>query len=147
MLNSLLLFGGSFGKNKKIARIISLLLIVNLLVVQLGQVSLVFTLYNLAIMVGITYFVRKISNKKVNAVMSVISILMWSVLIDVVSYFIFPLAGNTNILQYVFNGIIFNAKYVFVNTIAYVTIETISYVINKIRVSNVKVNNEVLTTN
>lgn len=147
MLNSLLLFGGSFGKNKKIARIISLLLIVNLLVVQLGQVSLVFTLYNLAIMVGITYFVRKISNKKVNAVMSIISILMWSVLIDVVSYFIFPLAGNTNILQYVFNGIIFNAKYVFVNTIAYVTIETISYVINKIRVSNVKVNNEVLTTN
>lgn len=147
MLNSLLLFGGSFGKNKNVARIISLILIVNLLVIQLGKVSLVFTLFNLAIMAGVTYCVRKISNKRVNAVMSIMSILIWSVLIDIISYFIFPLAGNTNILQYVFNGLVFNAKYVFVNAIAYVTIETISYVINKIRVSNVSVNNEVLTTN
>lgn len=147
MLNSLLLFGGSFGKNKKVARLISIILILNLIFVQVGQVKVLFSLFNIAIMAGITYFVRKISDKRVNAFMSIMSILIWSILIDVVSYFIFPLAGNLNILQYVFNGILFNARYVLVNALVFAVVEVISYVINKVTVNKVSTASSVVTSN
>lgn len=147
MLNSLLLFGGSFGKNKKVAKLISIILILNLIFVQVGQVKVLFSLFNIAIMAGITYFVRNISDKRVNAVMSIMSILIWSILIDVVSYFIFPLAGNLNILQYVFNGILFNARYVLVNALVFAVVEVISYVINKVTVNKVSTASSVVTSN
>lgn len=127
MLNSLLLFGGSFGKNKKISKLISLILIINLLIVQLGKVNILFTIFNISIMFCLTYFIRNISNQKVNAITSVLSILIWSILIDLVSYYFFPFFNNVSILQYLINGLLFNLRYVFVNIGILFAVEIISY--------------------
>ena len=146
MLNSLLLFGGSFGKNKKISKLISLILIINLLIVQLGKVNLFFTIFNISIMFCLTYFIRNISNQKVNAITSVLSILIWSILIDLVSYYIFPFSNNLNILQYIMNGILFNIRYAFINCSILFVLEVLSYSKNKIKnvSSNVKVINKII---
>ena len=145
MLNSLLLFGGSFGKNEKISKLISVVLIINLLIVQLGKVNLIFTIFNVFIMFGLTFIIRKISNKKINAIMSVLSILIWSILIDFVSYYIFPISNNASILQYLINGIIFNIRFVFANTGVLFVIGLLSYFKNKIKniSSNIKVINKI----
>ena len=146
MLNSLLLFGGSFGKNKNISKLILLVLIINLLIVQLGKVNLLFTIFNVCIMFGLTHIIRNISNKKVNAILSVLSILIWSILIDLVSYYIFPFSNNLSILQYIINGLLFNMKYVFVNCSVLFVMEVLSYFKNKIKniSSNVKVINKIV---
>ena len=147
MLNSLLLFGGSYNKNKKVSYAISLVLILNLLIVQFGQVNMLFTMINIAIMIGLTYGIRKITNKKVNAVMSVLSILVWSVLIDLVSYYMFPFAGNANIISYILNGIIFNLRFVFLNACVLVFVELVTYLFNRVVNKNKVVKNNVEIVN
>lgn len=142
MLNSLLLFGASLGKNKKISKLISLILIINLLIVQLGKVNIYFTIFNISIMFGLTYIIRNISNKKANAITSVLSVLIWSILIDSVSYYIFPFSNNLSILQYIMNGILFNIRYAFINCSVLFVLEVLSYFKNKIK--NVSSNVEVI---
>jgi len=116
MLNSLLIFGSSYNKSKKISILSFILMIANVLFVQYGKMGINFVLINLLLMSVITVGIRLISNNKINSTLSVLSILIWSVCIDIVSYFMYSkFAGGLSLPVYVLNGILFNIRYVFFN--------------------------------
>ena len=67
--------------------------------------------------------------KKINAILSIFSILIWSVTIDLICYLLFPsMTANQNILEYILQGILFNGKYVFTNTLVIGGISMVSFV-------------------
>ena len=116
MLNSLLIFGSSYNKSKKISILSFLLMIANVLFIQYGKMGIEFVLINLLLMSIITFGIRLISNSKINAAMSVLSILIWSMCIDIVCYFMYSkFTGGLSLPMYVLNGILFNLRYVFFN--------------------------------
>ena len=116
MLNSLLIFGSAYNKSKKISMLSFLLMIANVLFVQYGKMGIKFIIINLLLMTTITFSIRLISNRKVNSTLSVLSILIWSICIDIVTYFMYSkFAGGLSLPVYVLNGILFNLRYVFFN--------------------------------
>ena len=132
MLNSLLIFGSSYNKSKKISILSFLLMIVNVLFVQYGKMGIEFVLINLLLMTTITFGIRLISNNKVNATLSVLSILIWSICIDIVCYFMYSkFAGGLSLPMYVLNGILFNIRYVFFNASVLCGIKVIEKIVNK----------------
>lgn len=136
MLNSLLIFGSSYNKSKKIALVSYLFMIVNLLFVQYGKMGINFVITNLLLMSVITFAIRKINNSKVNAVASVLSILIWSVCVDIITYFMYTkFAGRLSLPMYVLNGILFNIRYVFFNAAVLCGIKTIEILADKIKVN------------
>ncbi len=48
---------------------------------------------------------------------AIFSIIFYSVLIDVLCFFIFPVKGSYNIFNYIANGIIFNSPHVLINAV------------------------------
>ena len=135
MLNSLLIFGSSYNKSKKISILSFLLMIANVLFVQYGKMGINFVLINLLLMTTITFGIRLISNNKVNATLSVLSILIWSVCIDIVTYFMYSkFAGGLSLPMYVLNGILFNIRYVFFNAAVLCGIKCIEVIAKKVQV-------------
>lgn len=135
MLNSLLIFGSSYNKSKKISILSFALMIVNVLFVQYGKMGIDFVLINLLLMAVITLGIRLISNNKVNATLSVLSILIWSMCIDIVTYFMYSkFAGGLSLPVYVLNGILFNIRYVFVNAAVLCGIISIEKLVDKMKV-------------
>lgn len=135
MLNSLLIFGSSYNKSKKISILSFALMIVNVLFVQYGKMGIDFVLINLLLMAVITLGIRLISNNKVNATLSVLSILIWSMYIDIVTYFMYSkFAGGLSLPVYVLNGILFNIRYVFVNAAVLCGIISIEKLVDKMKV-------------
>ncbi|NCC71097.1 hypothetical protein EOM09_05950 [bacterium] len=67
---------------------------------------------------------------------SVFSILVWSVLVDVVCYFAFPsmIFGQT-IFTYILNGILFNFKYVFYNILYLFLLEVTPLLMSKLKLN------------
>lgn len=73
----------------------------------------------------ICYFTSK-TIPKLNLLLSAISILLYSVIIDIICYFLYSeFSMGQNLIFYIINGVIFNCKYVVVNMI-------ILYLVNKI---------------
>lgn len=133
MLNSLLIFGSSYNKSKKISILSFILMIVNVLFVQYGKMGINFVLINLLLMSVITVGIRLIINNKVNATLSVLSILIWSICIDIVTYFMYSkFAGGLSLPTYVLNGILFNIRYVFLNASVLCGIKGIELMARKI---------------
>lgn len=128
MISSLLLFVSSLVKNKTVSVLLSTLLIINLARVQMWKVNNAFFLINMLVFLFIIAVAQRIKNRKVNAGISITSILIWSIIIDVICYFMFPkfVMGQT-IFQYVWQGIIFNYKYVFVNAAIYGVIKAVEH--------------------
>ena len=128
MLSSLFLFGSSLVKNKTVSVLLSTLLIINLARVQMWKVNNTFFFINMLVFLFIIAFAQKIKNEKVNAGISITSILIWSIIIDVICYFMFPkfVMGQT-IFQYVWQGILYNYKYVFVNAAIYGVVKVIEH--------------------
>ena len=132
MLNSLLIFGSSYNKSKKISILSFLFMIANVLFVQYGKMGIEFVIINLLLMTTITFGIRLISNNKVNATMSVLSILIWSICIDIVTYFMYSkFAGGLLLPMYVLNGILFNIRYVFFNAAVLCGIKVIEKLVDK----------------
>ena len=132
MLNSLLIFSSSYNKSKKISILSFLLMIANVLFVQYGKMGIKFVLINLLLMTTITFGIRLISNNKVNAAMSVLSILIWSMCIDIVCYFMYSkFTGGLSLSMYVLNGIMFNIRYVFMNAAVLCGIKAIEKIVGK----------------
>ena len=132
MLNSLLIFGSSYNKSKKISILSFLAMIVNVLFVQYGKMGIEFVLINLLLMSVITVGIRLISKSKVNVTMSVFSILIWSACIDIVCYFMYSkFTGGLTLPMYVLNGILFNIRYVFMNAAVLCGIKVIEKLVEK----------------
>lgn len=86
---------------------------------------------------GIVFIAGKmIKGKYLKNIYSVLSILLWSGVIDVVSYFMYPeFSVGQNIFTYVINGMLFNYKYVFFNLSALIILYLIEMIYVKIKLN------------
>lgn len=125
MINSLFMLGGAYNKDKKISIIFIAGWILYMLVNHNYSLGCVFPIINTIVLLVVTISINMIKNRKVNTILSILSILIWSIIIDIICFFVYP--TNENIFIYVFQGIIFNYKYVFTNIFAMVTINLIIY--------------------
>ena len=125
MINSLLMLGGS--SNKNISKIFIVVWIAYMLFGSNLSSGITFPIVNAITFLTITLLISKIKNKSVNAVLSITSILIWSVIIDIICYYLYPtMSSNITLIQYVFNGILFNYKYVFTNILALSLVKILS---------------------
>ena len=125
MINSLLMLGGS--SNKNISKIFIVVWIAYMLFGSNLSLGITFPIVNAITFLTITLLISKIKNKSVNAVLSITSILIWSVIIDIICYYLYPtMSSNITLIQYVFNGILFNYKYVFTNILALSLVKILS---------------------
>ena len=119
MINSLFMLGSSYNKNRKVSVLFLILWISNMVINYNFSLGIVFPIINASIVILISIVINRIKSKKLNTVLSVLSILIWSIVIDIICYFMFPvMRANQNIIQYIFQGILFNYKYVFINIFA-----------------------------
>lgn len=133
MINSLFMLGSSYNKNRKVSIAFMMGWIIYMIIRQayLG----IFPIVNAIVFLIISVSINLIKNKKANTILSIFSILIWSVIIDVICYYIYPLySTDQNIFGYVWQGILFNYKYIFSNTVAICAIYGLDIVIKKIEI-------------
>lgn len=131
MLNSLFMLGSSFNKNRKVSLAFMIGWIVYVVINQLYLGW--FAIVNAITFLVITVSINLVKNKKLNTMLSIFSILIWSITIDIICYYMYPLFTiNQNIFEYIWQGIVFNYKYIFSNIIAVYSIYLLDLVIDKI---------------
>ena len=125
MINSLLMLGGS--SNKKISKVFIVTWLAYMVFGSNLSLGLTFPIINGITFLAITLLISKIKNNKANAVLSITSILIWSVTIDIICYYLYPtMSSNITLINYIFNGILFNYKYIFTNVLALSLIKGLS---------------------
>jgi hypothetical protein len=139
MLNSILLCGSSYNKYKKVSFVLFAIMILRLLYIQTNQVIDLFTITNVIILAGVPLLINRVKNENVKKVLSILSILIWSVMIDIISFYMLPqLAGGATLFTYILRGIAFNSKYLISNIMFIVVIEVINKVYNKMNSISLK---------
>ncbi len=119
MINSLFMLGGSYNKDRKISILFLTAWILYMLINYDFSLGLAFPLINAIVLLTVTISINLISNKKVNTIMSIFSILIWSIIIDIVCFYMFPMmSAGQSLINYILQGILFNYKYIFVNIVA-----------------------------
>ncbi len=127
MINSLLMLGGS--SNKKISKVFIVTWLAYMVFGSNLSLGLTFPIINAITFLAITLLINKIKNNKANAVLSITSILIWSVTIDIICYYLYPtMSSNITLINYIFNGILFNYKYIFTNVLALSLIKGLSII-------------------
>lgn len=125
MINSLLMLGGS--SNKKISKVFIVIWLAYMVFGSNLSLGLTFPIINGITFLAITLLISKIKNNKVNAALSIASILIWSVTIDIICYYLYPtMSSSITLINYIFNGILFNYKYIFTNVLALSLIKGLS---------------------
>lgn len=139
MLNSILLCGSSYNKYKKVSFVLFAIMILRLIFIQTNQVINLFTITNAILLAGVPLLINRVKNENAKKVLSILSILIWSVMIDVVSFYMLPqLTGGATLFTYILRGIAFNAKYLISNIMFIVAIEVINKVYNKMNAISFK---------
>lgn len=127
MINSLLMLGGS--SNKKISKVFIVTWLAYMVFGSNLSLGLTFPIVNAITFLVVTLFISKIKNNKANTVLSIASILIWSVTIDIICYYLYPtMSSNITLINYIFNGILFNYKYIFTNVLALSLIKVVSII-------------------
>jgi len=127
VINSLLMLGGS--SNKKISKVFIVTWLAYMLFGSNLSLGLTFPIVNAITFLVVTLFISKIKNNKANTVLSIASILIWSVTIDIICYYLYPtMPSNITLINYIFNGILFNYKYIFTNILALSLIKVVSII-------------------
>lgn len=133
MINSLFMLGAAFNKNRKVSVAFMIGWIAYVIINQL-YLGL-FPIINAVVFLVVTVGINLIKNKKINTVLSIISILIWSIIIDVICYYMYPLfPTNQNILGYIWQGILFNYKYIFTNIVAVAVIYSFDLILYKLEI-------------
>lgn len=133
MLNSLFMLGSSFNKNRKISLVFMIGWIAYVIINQL-YLGL-FPIMNAIVFLVVTISINLIKNKKANTLLSIFSILIWSIIIDIICYYMYPLfSTNQNIFEYIWQGILFNYKYIFSNIIAIYSIYVLDLFIDRVAI-------------
>ena len=130
MINALFMLGSSYNKNRTILLVFIVSWIGYMMIGYNFSLGYIFPIINIStfLFVSISINLTK-KNKKVNTILSISSILIWSILIDVICFFMFPVMRiNQNLINYVLQGILFNYKYVFINTLVLLGVQVINYV-------------------
>ena len=147
MLNALLMLGSTNKKMGKINWVCSIIWIAYMLMNSNLKTGLIFTVMNAVVFFIIFGIGQMVKGKYSNAVISICSILIWSILIDTITFFVYPqFTMGQNIIGYIYNGIIFNAKYILSNIVALFVIYGCNFMVNKIRFILRKKKNEVLVS-
>ena len=127
MINSLLMLGGS--SNKKISKVFIVTWLAYMVFGSNLSLGLTFPIINGITFLAITLLISKIKNNKANAALSIASILIWSVTIDIICYYLYPtMSSSITLINYIFNGILFNYKYIFTNVLALSLIKGLSII-------------------
>lgn len=134
MFGSLMMLGSSNNKCKKFSMLFSIVWVLYIVLIQFGKTAWYFPLINIGLFLGITYCIRRINNKYANTFFSIISILLWSIAIDTVCYFAFPLfAIRVGFIDYILAGIMFNYKNIMVNCICVALVKLIDTVLKSVK--------------
>lgn len=74
---------------------------------------------------------KKFCNEMVVIAFSVLSILVYSLLIDLICYYTIGCLVKQSLLEYIVNGLLFNLKYVYINIVVMVVYTTAIRVLKK----------------
>jgi len=131
MLNSILMLGSIYKYNKKLNIIFAAAWIIYMLIGSNFKTGLIFTIMNF-ISFFLVFVIGKIfKGKYSNKIVSIFSVLIWSVIIDIICYFLYPqFTMGQSILMYIENGILFNYKYVGYNILVVLGAYCIKYLLN-----------------
>lgn len=139
MINSLLMLGSTARKNKKVNIIFAITWISYMLINANLKTGLNFVIVNIITFAVIFGLGQLIKGKYSNAFISISSVLIWSVLIDIICYFMFPqFVVGQNIITYVWNGILFNYKHIFTNALVLGIVNGVEFSVKKI-IKNIKI--------
>lgn len=134
MINSLFMLGSSYNKNKVISIVSIIAWIIYMFIGNMNGSLGLFPIINALVFLSICGSIRLVKNKKLNTILSIFSILIWSIVIDIICYFIYPIMNGTNdIFSYIFQGILFNYKYIFLNIFVVFIVTSMDYIIEHIR--------------
>lgn len=135
MINSLFMLGSSYNKDRKISIAFIIGWIAYMFIGSDLTLGATFPIVNAIVFLSLSIIINLIKNKKANTILSICSILIWSIVMDIICYFAYPmLVGNQNIFAYVFQGILFNYKYIFSNVIAVCLINAVIWIIDNVEV-------------
>ena len=71
-----------------------------------------FPIINASVFLSVSIIINFVKNRKVNTVLSIVSILIWSIIIDIICFYMFPMMRiNHSLIHYIFQGILFNYRY------------------------------------
>lgn len=119
MIHSLILMINTYRYNNKNLNIIFKLTWLTYFILKFSyDFNLTFLFINLGTFLFVTELIYHVSKfcSKLNKLLSVISILVYSFFIDILCYYMFPTWSNgQSLFSYVINGFLFNYKYVFSN--------------------------------
>lgn len=126
----LLLFSGL--RTKKWVSIVSLSLLLFYMVVTTDwSYGIWFPIVNILTMVGIAVLIH-LTKGIPNATLSVISKFIYSVIIDIICYFWFPMFTNgMTLIQYIWSGIVFNWKSLLIDTSVFLVIVVVKVIMEK----------------
>lgn len=119
MIHSLILMINTYRYNNKNLNIIFKLTWLTYFILKFSyDFNLTFLFINLGTFLFVTELIYHVSKfcSKLNKLLSVISILVYSFFIDILCYYMFPTWSNgQSLFSYVINGFLFNYKYVVSN--------------------------------
>ena len=118
MVNSLFMLGGAYNKNRKISIAFICGWIIYMIVNYDFSLGYLFPLINALVCLLVSISINLIKDKTLNTILSVSSILIWSIVIDIICFFMYPtMILGQDIFSYIFQGILFNYKYIISNII------------------------------
>lgn len=131
MINSLFILGSAYNKSRIVSIFFMLGWIAYMLIGSDLSLGILFPIINLIVFLLVSISINLIKNRKINTILSIFSILIWSIIIDLICYFLYPsMSGNQNMLAYIFQGILFNGKYVVTNAMIIGIVPIIDHIIN-----------------
>lgn len=125
MVNSVVLMLSQYGKNGKMQNFFMFMWFIIVAVISSVNFSFAFLIFELIAFLLTTGCIRVINrlNSDISELMSVSSILIYSIFIDVLCYgFFHECTANQSLIAYIMNGLAFNLKYVALNTVVMVFI-------------------------
>lgn len=139
MIHSLFMLGSSYNKDRKISSIFMVCWIAYMVAQYDFSLGKIFPIVNASVFLCVSIIINFVKNRKVNTVLSIASILIWSVIIDIICFYMFPtMRVNQSLIHYIFQGILFNYRYIFSNVIAVCIINLAVYGKNYIMNSIIK---------
>ena len=131
MINSLFMLGGAYNKDRKVSIAFMCGWVLYMIVNYDFSLGLTFPIINAMVYLIISIGISLIRNKTINTILSISSILIWSIAIDIICFFMYStMVVDQNIFGYIFQGILFNYKYIISNIIAVCIINVIIMIKN-----------------
>ncbi len=126
MINSLLLYFSCYRTKKYLNFMFFIFWLINFLVVKRDSLNQVFTFINLFVFLIV---MNLCLIKKTNKYFAPFSVLIYSVIIDIICFYYFPLFNvNMTIFEYILNGILFNYKFIILPIIFTIGFELFKFI-------------------